>query len=155
VVYRAGKGKCDVSKTGGIALGMVPDNSKLIKEVELPLEKDDVIVLYTDGITEGRNMGGEMYGLDRLVRAIELYAPQYGSDGIVHHVAEDYSRFVENHKQDDDVTLIAIKHVGKGQEGAVTIQGINTATMAWSGHEAVKEPEKQEESKIKSETPLV
>jgi serine phosphatase RsbU (regulator of sigma subunit) len=154
IVYRAGKGKCEVNKTGGIALGMVPDNSHLIKEVDLPLEKDDVVILFTDGITEGRNMAGEMYGLDRLVKAVEIYAPQYSSDGIVHHVASDYSRFVENHKQDDDVTLIAIKFVGKGQEGTVSIQGVSTATMTWVEHEGTKEQEKQEAEKIKSETPL-
>jgi serine phosphatase RsbU (regulator of sigma subunit) len=135
VVYKAGKGKCEITKTGGIALGMVPDNSKLIKEVELPLELDDVIVLFTDGITEGRNMSGEMYGIDRLIKAVELYAPQYGSDGIVHHVALDYSRFVGEHKQDDDVTLIASKYIGKGHKHETTIQGISTATMTWLGNE--------------------
>ncbi len=131
LVYRAGKGKCDVTRTGGIALGMVPDNGKLIKEVELPMEKDDVLILYTDGVTEGRNMEGELYGLERLIKAVETYAPQYSSDGIVHHVALDYSHFVENHKQDDDVTLIAMKYVGKGHEAIQTVQGIDTATMAW------------------------
>jgi serine phosphatase RsbU (regulator of sigma subunit) len=131
VVYKAGIGKCMVQKTGGIALGMVPDNTRLIKEIELPLDKDDVIVLYSDGLTEGRNMAGEMYGLDRLVKAVELYAPQYGSDGIVHHVALDYSRFVQEHVQDDDVTLIAMKFVGVGQEEKTPVSGVNTETLAW------------------------
>jgi serine phosphatase RsbU (regulator of sigma subunit) len=135
VVYRAGKGKCDVMKTGGIALGMVPDNSKLIKEIDLPMEKDDVVIMYTDGLTEGRNMSGEMYGLDRLVKAVELYAPQYSSDGIVHHIATDYSRFVENHVQDDDVTLIAMKYVGKGHEEEKSMSGISTATLSWLSKE--------------------
>jgi len=131
VIYRAQTGKCEVRPTGGIALGMVPDNSKLIKELPVPLDVGDVVVLYSDGLTEGRNMAGEMYGLDRLVKAVERYAAEYGSDGIVHHVSLDYSRFVENHKQDDDVTLIAMKHVGIGQEGASSMAGIDTATMTW------------------------
>lgn len=114
VVYRANTGRCEVKPTGGVALGMIADNSKLIKETDLPLAKDDVVILYTDGLTEGRNMAGEMYTLERLTKAVELFAPQYGSDGIVHHVALDYSRFVENHLQDDDVTLIAMKCVGAG-----------------------------------------
>lgn len=120
LIYRAGKGKCEVIATGGIALGMVPDNSKLIKELELPLEVGDVVILYTDGITEGRNMSGDMYKLDRLVKAVELYAAQYSSDGIVNHVSQDYSRFVEDHIQDDDVTLIAMKYVGVGNENKTT-----------------------------------
>lgn len=136
VVYRANTGKCEVRPTGGIALGMVADNSKLIKEIDLPLDKDDVVIMYSDGLTEGRNMSGEMYTLDRLVKAVELYAPQYGSDGIVHHVALDYSRFVENHTQDDDVTLIAMKYVGLGapQEKAFA------TTTAWTPQEDVKIP---------------
>jgi len=135
VVYRASTGSCEIRKTGGIALGMVPDNSKLVHELDLPLEKDDVVIMYSDGLTEGRNMAGEMYGLARLVHAVEIYAPQYSSDGIVHHVAMDYSRFVENHKQDDDVTLIAMKFVGKGAEDQRTISGFSTATLSWLGKE--------------------
>ncbi len=129
LIYRAGTGKCEVRPSGGIALGMVPDNSKLIKEIELPMEKDDVIVMYTDGVTEGRNMAGELFGLERLVAAVEKHAPEYGSEGIVHHVAMDYAKFVENHVQEDDVSLIAIKYVGEG-EGTDT-SGLNIQALAW------------------------
>ncbi len=112
MVYRAAAETCEVKPTGGIALGMVPDNSKLIKEIDLPLEKGDVIVLYSDGLTEGRNMNGEMFTMERLKKSVEKYATQYGSEGIVFHVAQDYSHFVQDHIQDDDVTLIAIRYVG-------------------------------------------
>lgn len=136
MVYKAGIGKCVVTKTGGIALGMVPDNTKLIKEIDLPLDKDDVVILYSDGLTEGRNMVGEMYGLDRLVKAVEQYCPSYGSDGIVHHIALDYSRFVQDHVQDDDVTLIAMKFVGEGQEDKSTISGVSLETLEWLAKDA-------------------
>ncbi len=112
IIYRASNSKCEIVQSGGIALGMVPDNSQLIKEKEVPLSEGDVIILYSDGLTEGRNMAGEMYTLDRLIEAIERFAPQYGPAGIVHHVALDYSRFSENHIQEDDVTLIAVQYVG-------------------------------------------
>lgn len=112
LVYRAARGQCEVRMTGGIALGMIADNRKIVKELDLPLDKGDVIVLYTDGIAEARNMSGEMYGLERLKKAVELYAPQYGSEGIVYHVARDFSRYVQEHIQEDDVTLIAIRYLG-------------------------------------------
>lgn len=130
IVYRANLGKCEVKPSGGIALGMVPDNSHLVKETDLPLEKDDVIILYTDGITEGRNMAGELYGLDRLIKAVEMNAPEYPAEGIVHHVAMDYARFVENHIQDDDVSLIALKYVGAGQEKDYS--NLNIRVANWS-----------------------
>ncbi len=112
IIYRAATEKCEVRQSGGIALGMVADNSKLVKEQEIPLEKGDVIILYSDGIVEGKNMAGEMYGLNRLIMATELYGRQYSSDGIVNYIARDFSRFVENHIQEDDITLIALKYVG-------------------------------------------
>lgn len=127
MVYRAVKGECDVKPTGGIALGMVPDNSKLIKEIDLPLEKGDVIVLYSDGLTEGRNMSGEMFALERLKKSVENYAPQYGAEGIVFHVAKDYSQFVQDHIQDDDVTLIAIRYVGPD----VKIEAPSASPISW------------------------
>ncbi|MBD3328383.1 SpoIIE family protein phosphatase [Candidatus Peregrinibacteria bacterium] len=119
IIYRASSGTCETVKSGGIALGMVPDNSKLVKEKELPLNEGDVLVLYSDGITEGRNMSGEMYTLERLLKAVEKFATEYDPDGIVHHIALDYSKFVQNHVQDDDVTLMVIKYVGNtGKEKA-------------------------------------
>lgn len=130
LVFRASTAKCEVIPSGGIALGMVPDNSKLISEKELKLEIGDSVVLYTDGITEGKNLSGEMYGLNRLVAAVELYASKYGSDGIVNHVAQDYSRFVQEHIQDDDVTLIAIKYVGDKAENDIGKSFISTT--AWN-----------------------
>ena len=127
LIFRAVKGVCDVQVTGGVALGMVPDNSKLIKEVDLPLEKGDIIILYSDGIIEGRNMAGEMYGLERLKKAVELYALQYGSDGVVNHVARDFSNYVQEHVQEDDVTLIAIKYVGADAPVEVAAEKKSTA----------------------------
>lgn len=127
LIYRAGKGLCDVMMTGGIALGMVPDNSKLVKETDLPLEKDDVVVLYSDGVTEARNMAGVMFGLERLKQAVELYAPQYGAEGIVFHVARDFSRFVQEHIQEDDVTLIALRYLGPQTQQLETATVKNTS----------------------------
>ncbi len=133
LIYRAGKGECEVRMTGGIALGMIADNSKIIKEINLPLEKDDVIILYTDGIVEARNMVGEMYGLDRLKKSVEVYAPQYGADGILYHVARDFSRYVQQHVQEDDITLIAIRYMGPNAD----IQASGQKLTTWSDDEKI------------------
>lgn len=148
IVYRANTGKCEVRQSGGIALGMVPDNSKLIKEQELQLMEEDVIVLFSDGLTEGRNMAGEMYTLDRLIQAVERFATQYGPAGIVHHVALDYSRFVENHIQDDDVTLIAVQYVGMNGKKEEATPQIKSTTWD-SGKSPSPEPKKKKKKSKK------
>jgi serine/threonine protein phosphatase PrpC len=49
-----------------VGLGAVPTS-----RTELALQPDDVVVLYTDGVTEARNEPGEFFGRDRLVATIE------------------------------------------------------------------------------------
>ena len=121
VIYRAKTGLVEARVSGGIALGMVPDNSKIVKELDLPVDVGDIIVLYTDGITEAKNMKGEMFGLERLKSKIALYAGQSNAEGLVQSIAKEFSSFVEEHLQEDDVTLIAVKRLEEGTVGSSTI----------------------------------
>jgi sigma-B regulation protein RsbU (phosphoserine phosphatase) len=116
VIYRANSGKCEVAVSGGIALGMVADNSKIVKEKEIGLNPGDIIVLYSDGVTEAKNMQGEMFGLKRLVEIIELYASQGDAQDLVQNIAKDFSHFVEEHVQEDDITLIALRKLGVNEK---------------------------------------
>ncbi len=134
LIYRAATGVCESRVSGGIALGMVPDNSKIIQEIEVPMAPGDLIVLYTDGVTEAKNMAGEMYGLERLKKVVEVYAQQYGTEGVVFHISREFSRFVENHVQEDDITLIAVRYLGP--QTAQNMQGAAQETAqpstAWN-----------------------
>ncbi|MDA1060481.1 MAG: SpoIIE family protein phosphatase [bacterium] len=109
LVYRAATGECEAIVSGGIALGMVLDNSKLIKETVVPLGVGDFVVLYTDGITEARNVNDELFGLDRLKQLVEEYAAKYSAEGVNYHIAKDVSSFISGATQLDDITLITIK----------------------------------------------
>lgn len=121
IVYRAKTGAVEATVSGGIALGMIADIRKIVKEQDVPLETGDVIVLYTDGVTEARNMKGEMFGLDRLKEAVALYAGQSDAQFIIQSIAKDFSKFVEEHVQEDDVTLLVVKKLGDGAEGRAVI----------------------------------
>jgi len=120
--YHADSGECDAILSGGVALGMVPDNSGLLSEKDLDLSDGDFVVLYTDGITEARNEADELFGLDRLRSAVRLYAPQYGADGVNYHIAKTVVAFMGKHSQDDDITLIVIKVGG----GKISSSALNT-----------------------------
>lgn len=121
IVYKAKTGMVEATVSGGIALGMLADNSKIVKEKDVPLETGDVIVLYTDGITEARNMNGEMFGLERLKQVVALYAGQGDAQTIIQSIAKDFSKYVEEHVQEDDVTLVVVKKLSDGEEGRSSI----------------------------------
>lgn len=109
LLYHADSGECEAILSGGVALGMVPDNSKVVQEKSLEFNNGDTILLYSDGITEARNQGGELFGLDRLKQLLIEYAPQYSAEGVNYHIAKDVVSFMQSHLQDDDMTLIVVK----------------------------------------------
>lgn len=59
LVYSKRENKVFKIKTGGVALGMVRDASKMYKEQRIRFELDDIVILYTDGITEARYMSDQ------------------------------------------------------------------------------------------------
>lgn len=117
LVYRAASGQIDSILAGGVALGMLPDNTKSIKELEIVLEDGDFVVLYTDGITEAKNPAGELFGLPRLITSLKEYAPQYSAEGVSYHIATDLTAYMGSAPQGDDITLIVIRRDAKNTAG--------------------------------------
>ena len=109
LIYHKRENVCEVKQTGGIALGMVQDISKIIKEENIPLESGDFVILYTDGIIEAKNMQGEMFGLPRLKMTIEQYARTSTSEELFANISKDFGIFVGDQIQEDDITLIIIQ----------------------------------------------
>ena len=113
LIYRAKTETVEASRAGGIALGMIPDNSKVIQEKEIQLEIGDSILLYTDGITEAKNTAGEMYVVDLVAESFKKHGYLPSAESIFDHVTQDFANFVGEYVQVDDITMIVSKYVGK------------------------------------------
>lgn len=113
LVYRAGQGICEVHQSGGIALGMVDDNSMMLNEQTVTLQPGDLIVLYTDGVSEAKNNAGAQYGVTRLKASIEKHAATGSADAIFKNLSKDLADFAGNEVQEDDVTLIVARYTGQ------------------------------------------
>jgi serine phosphatase RsbU (regulator of sigma subunit) len=112
LVYHQKTEKVDAIRSGGIALGMIPDNSMVVQEKEIPLEIGDSILLYSDGLTEAKNKTGEMYTLDRMVQSFQKNGYFPSAESIFDHVTKDFQAFVGEYVQIDDCTMIVIKYAG-------------------------------------------
>ena len=92
---------------------MTRDISKILKEMSVPFDPGDCLIMYTDGITESPNGNKEsdlMFGIDRLVQVI-ADAPVKSAMGIFKHITIELSKFMGyNHRQFDDITLIVIRY---------------------------------------------
>ncbi|MGC8870101.1 MAG: GAF domain-containing SpoIIE family protein phosphatase [Brevinematia bacterium] len=91
----------------GIPLGIFEDY--IYETKELKLNRGDIIVVYSDGITESVNINEEMFGEDRLIDLVRKYK-NLPSKEIVRNVIESVMKFkVENPGYDDDISIGVIK----------------------------------------------
>jgi phosphoserine phosphatase RsbU/P len=90
----------------GIALGVVPDVS--IASTALELRHGDLIVLYTDGITEAFNERDEAFGEERLSGFLRLNRAKPARVVLEGLIAE-IRRFTGTAAQSDDITLVVVK----------------------------------------------
>jgi serine phosphatase RsbU (regulator of sigma subunit) len=73
-------------------------------------ESGQVMVVYTDGITEAANASGEEYGQDRLAkRVLEGLQNQLKAKQLIDHIRKDVADFTERKFLDDDGTLFIVK----------------------------------------------
>jgi phosphoserine phosphatase RsbU/P len=92
----------------GIDSGSVFD--RLTVDFAVPLERNDCLVLYTDGVTETLNSEGDEFGVDRMMQSVRASAND-GAQAIVKSIIEDVREFTGSVPQNDDMTLIAIRKI--------------------------------------------
>jgi sigma-B regulation protein RsbU (phosphoserine phosphatase) len=97
-------------KSPGMVVGIDSGNvfDRLTADFAVPLERDDCLVLYTDGVTEALNSDGDEFGLDRMIQSVRASATD-GAQTIVKRIIEDVRNFTGSFPQNDDITLIAIR----------------------------------------------
>ena len=99
-------------EVGGIPLGMFPnDMVSSIAEYEaehIELVSGDVVVYYTDGVTETVNIEDEYYEEDRLLE-VSKACKDDSAEGIREHLHEAVMKFQGEADQFDDLTLLILK----------------------------------------------
>jgi sigma-B regulation protein RsbU (phosphoserine phosphatase) len=97
-------------KPPGMVVGIDSGNvfDRLTVDFAVPLERDDCLVLYTDGVTETLNAEGDEFGLERMMQSVRDGAND-GAQAIVRKIIEDVRDFTGSVPQNDDITLIAIR----------------------------------------------
>ncbi|MGE0086951.1 MAG: SpoIIE family protein phosphatase [Desulfococcaceae bacterium] len=105
MIFRKGKEKPVELGMGGLALGIF-DSSYRMQEIRL--QKDDVLVFYTDGITEAWDEKGEQYETCRLIRSVSDNLGRSAAE-ILSEIRKDVKHHVGNAPQSDDLTCAVIR----------------------------------------------
>jgi serine phosphatase RsbU (regulator of sigma subunit) len=108
--HRAATKTTEYLKDKGAALGMVRSNDycRLVETREINYEQGDIMLLYTDGITEAKNQRGDEFGYDRLADALREVTSKNAAE-IEGHIIQKLYEFSGSNEIDDDYTSMTIK----------------------------------------------
>lgn len=92
----------------GFPIGLEADIAEFVAETSVQLNPGDVVVLYTDGITEAENLAGVQYGLEQLCEVVRLNC-QHSANSIKQAVIDDVRQHIGEQTVYDDITLLVLK----------------------------------------------
>jgi sigma-B regulation protein RsbU (phosphoserine phosphatase) len=105
-LLRRAHGALETLSTGGTVVGAIADLP--YTEGQARLEAGDLLLAYTDGITEAARPDGEMFGDDRLRTAVAA-SPAREPGELLAEIEAVVARFRAGREPDDDVTLLAAR----------------------------------------------
>jgi len=108
--WRARESKASTLQPKGIGLGLAPDSlfERSLEAQSLRMEDGDLLLLYSDGLTEAMNPRNEMYGEARLEAAVARYAHRTAPE-VLEALLEEVARFSAGAPAHDDLTVLVVK----------------------------------------------
>jgi len=107
--YHGATKTIDCIKAGGVAVGLIEQVDGYIAQKEIRTQPGDMIVLYTDGVTEALHYTGERYTLKRLVESVKNNASRVEHQQVHKGLLDDLFAFMGDYEQYDDITLIVMQ----------------------------------------------
>ncbi len=107
IVYRRATDSFEELAEGGIALAFI-DDFEFDQAGPIRLETGDLLFMYTDGIVEAMDAGGEQFGMERVHRMLRERRDEPARD-IVNALRQAAQAHIGTDKRQDDLTLVLVK----------------------------------------------
>ncbi|WP_258102655.1 GAF domain-containing SpoIIE family protein phosphatase [Marinoscillum sp. MHG1-6] len=110
IFYSRSEKKACFLDNKGMGLGILRNSEfdQYVEESTITYQPGDLLILYTDGITEARNFKGELYDAKGLEHSILQYVDLSVND-IKEKLITDLNKFLGEEKLDDDYTIVVVK----------------------------------------------
>jgi serine phosphatase RsbU (regulator of sigma subunit) len=105
-LFRSATGKIEELTSGDMILGAFASVS--YQSSPLHLHQGDILVVYSDGLTEARNQQKEMFGEERLRKIIQQEAPS-GSHALQQKFLKAIEEITQGMPQTDDITFLVVE----------------------------------------------
>lgn len=108
--YNSVSNSSEFLKPNGFGIGMVNTEifTKYLEVKTTPFNKDDVFLLYTDGLIEAKNNNSEEFGYEFLNQTFEKYV-KGSTPELINGITKEFITFISTNHSQDDCTIIAIK----------------------------------------------
>jgi sigma-B regulation protein RsbU (phosphoserine phosphatase) len=95
----------------GPVVGIIPNARFSVKEI--PLEKNDILLAFTDGIPDSKNLDNEFFGTHRLITMLDTR--NIPPSALVENIKTQLHQFIGAADQFDDITLLMVKRGNENQ----------------------------------------
>jgi len=116
LLIQNGKESQAIPKGIGLGLDKTERFLPLMEQMEIQLNNNDIVCLFTDGITEAQNKNLENYGMDKFSKLV-TESSNNSLEDIANAVMRDVSLFSKDQSQHDDVTLVLFKWFNNKKNG--------------------------------------
>ncbi len=106
LLLRAADASCTTLKADGLLLGIQKDVA--FTDLKVTLQEGDIVVFYTDGITEMQNAAGDMFGVARLGEAVATHRAEV-PEILIAGVLATLDGFAGGALPEDDLTIVVMK----------------------------------------------
>ncbi|MHC5018658.1 MAG: PP2C family protein-serine/threonine phosphatase, partial [Planctomycetota bacterium] len=112
VIFRPKQRTGVLMDPGGIALGLTSGDrfDRMISEEVVPLQPEDRIMFYTDGVVEAMSPDEEIFGEDKLIQVIRD-ASFLASEHLIRHLLDQVELHQDTAPQSDDITVLTVKRL--------------------------------------------
>ncbi len=112
ILYRGSTKQTYYLNPRGFPVGISLPDRKLfgqsIQTDSIKLREDDILICYTDGITEAMNPARDLFSEERFLESIRKLA-HHDAKQFIEKMKEDIFNFTQGAPQNDDITMVAIK----------------------------------------------
>jgi serine phosphatase RsbU (regulator of sigma subunit) len=105
-LFRSATGQIETLGPEAFALGMFESSCYLSRQFRL--DRSDILIVYSDGLTDAENPEEEMFGEERLLEIVRREAPT-GSCAVEQAILKEIADFTEGMPQTDDITFVVVE----------------------------------------------
>jgi sigma-B regulation protein RsbU (phosphoserine phosphatase) len=122
--YLSKTGKAQLLNAPGMPVGIKSNHkgfAKAMKSAEVTMEENDFLLIYTDGVTEGKGAHEAAYGTDRIIEILQENKDQ-SAEEMARTIDADIARYIGKEDQSDDITMVILKNCSGPEEDSPSVK---------------------------------